>query len=148
MSNRGSFLPMVAVAMVVLVLIGAVLLMGTPAPGPAGRAAAGGPGLSFSVTYARTAQGIVATVVATNGGTEDLKNLRITRAAVASMTGGTSLPLQISKLPRGATTTMTLPFSGAAPAANAPLSLDLNYDYRFGLFGNGSGSSGITSFVP
>lgn len=147
MSNRGSFLPIAALAVLVLAMVGAALLMTTPAAGPAGRTPAGGPGLSFSVTCVRTAQGMVATVVATNRGTEDLKDLTITRAAVASMTGSTPLPIRIPKLPRGAATTLTLPFSGTVPSPETPLSLDLAYEYRFGLFGKGSGSSGVTSTV-
>ena len=47
-----------------------------------------------------------------------------------------------------AATTMTIPFTGAAPAANAPLGLDLKFDYRFRSFGKGSGNIGITSTVP
>lgn len=135
-------------ALIVLVMVGGALSLSRPAAGPGGARGAGGAQLAFQVTFARTAQGIAATVVATNRGTEDLKDLTITRASVASMTGGGPLPLAIPKLPRGAATSMTFPFSGIAPAANAPLSLDLAYEYRFGLFGKGSGSSGVSSIIP
>jgi hypothetical protein len=148
MSRRGSFLPIAALAVLVLAMVAAALFMVRPAAGPAGRAAAGGPGLAFSVTYLRTDQGIAAMVTVTNKGTEPLKELRLTRAGIASMAGGSPLPIEIGRLPRGATTTTTLPFTGTAPAADAPLSLNLDYTYRFGFFGKGSGSCGITSTVP
>lgn len=148
MSNNGPFVMILILTVVVLGMVGAALTMGRPAAAGSGTARAGGPGVSFQVTFARTAQGVAATVLATNQGTEDLREVTITRAGIASMTGSSPLPIVLPKLPRGATTTMALPFSGAAPSANAPLSLEIDYTYRFGSFGNGSGSRGITSTVP
>jgi hypothetical protein len=148
MSNRGSFLPIAALAILVLAMVAAALFMVKPTAAPAGGAPAGGPGLAFSVTTVRTAQGITATVTVTNKGTEALKDLKVTKAALGSMTGAGPLPLLIPKLPQGAATTLVLPFTGTAPAANAPLSLNLDYTYRFGFFGKGSGSCGISSTVP
>lgn len=148
MSDNGPFVMIAVLTVLVLGMVGGAFIMVRPSAATGVGTAAGRPGVSFQVTFARSPQGIVATVTATNRGTEDLKDLRITQAALPSMTGGSSMPLQIARLPRGAATTLTLPFTGAAPSANAPLSLDLQYDYRFGAFGKGSGSSGITSIVP
>jgi hypothetical protein len=146
--NNGPFVMIALLTVIILGMVGGAFLMVRPAAGPGAGTAAGRPGVSFQVTFVRSPQGIVATVTATNRGTEDLKDLRITRAALPSMTAGSSMPIPIARLPRGAATTITIPFTGTASSANAPLSLDLSYDYRFGLFGRGSGSSGIASTVP
>lgn len=147
--NNGSILLVVALAVVILVMAGAALVVARPAGPPAG-VAGGGSGVSFTVAWVRTPDGIAATVTASNNGPQDLKNLRITQADLASMTGGTPLPVVLGKLPRGASTTVTLPFSGPVPAPKSPRTLQVSYDYSFGFFakGSGSGSLSVTAVVP
>jgi len=128
-------------------MVGYALVMARPAGG-SGASGGGTPGATFTVSVVRTPTGITATLTAVNKGTEDLKHLTITRATIGSMTGGTALPHVIGTLPRGATSILLLPYSGPAPAAKSPVQLELQYDYKFGLFGKGSGSQDITTILP
>src|SRR5689334_1826074 len=106
------------------------------------------PGPDFAVALARTPNGITATVTLTNPGSEDLSDLRILRADLATLTGGTPLPLVVGKVPRGAKTSLVFPYTGPAPAANAPLKLELQYTFKHGVFGSGSGSRDVTAILP
>jgi len=145
--TRGSILLIVALAVVILAMVGYALVMARPSGG-SGSSVVGTPGATFTVSLVRTPGGISATVTALNKGSEDLKDLRITRAEIASMTGAVALPFVISSLPRGATSAVTLSYSGPAPAPQSAIKLELRCDYRFGLFGKGSASQDLTTIVP
>ena len=153
MSNKGTAL--LIVVLVGLALVAAsVFLFGVSTSsarsGPPGSVPSrGGPSVSFAASYQRTPAGVIATVVATSSGTEDLKDLRFTEVSVTSMSGGAPLPAVIQRLPRGAQTTFTLPFSGAVPSVpKSPLQMNLRYEYRYGWFGSGSGSTSTTTLLP
>lgn len=147
MKTKGSIFLVVALAVVVLAMVGYALMMAQPSGG-SGAASGGTPGATFTVSVLRTPTGITATVTAVNKGSADLRNLTITRATLGSMTVGTALPRVVGALPRGATSTLTIPYSGPAPSAKSPMKLELQYDYKFGFFGNGSGSQDITTILP
>lgn len=153
MNNKGTAL--LIVVLVGLALVAAsVFLFGVSTSsarsGPPGSVPSrGGPSVTFAASYQRTPAGVIATVVVTNSGTEDLKDLRITQVTVTSMNGGAPLPPAISRLPRGSQTTFTLPFSGAVPSApKSPLQMNFSYEYCFGWFGSGSGSTSTTTLLP
>jgi hypothetical protein len=145
--DKGPILLIAVLAILIVGMAGAALLMVRPAAGSSGSAAAR-PGVDFTVTLARASTGIMATVVVTNAGSEDLSELRVTRAAIASLTGTATLPLDLGKLARNGTTRLVLPYTGPAPAANAPVKLELQYDFNYGTFSNGSGSRDVTTIIP
>lgn len=144
--NSGSVL-VIVVVIVAIIAVAVFALFRVRAAGP-GAAGATGPKFTWSAAFVRTPTGVSATVTVVNTGTEDLKNLRVLRASVPSMTGVNALPVVLGTVPRGATSAITLPFTGPVPAANAPLQIEVEHDYKFGMFGNGSGSSSMTAIVP
>jgi hypothetical protein len=160
MNNRGSGMLIVVLVALALLIVGAFFLVG---PVPSGSAPPGGPGVpgaaspSLTVSLARTPTGVTATVTVTNSRSEDLKNLRISKATLspviaavpqASLSGTTPLPLQVGRLSRGAATSFTLVFTGPAPAAKAPMQLDITCDYEYGWAGKGSIGKSMTSILP
>jgi len=148
--DKGAILLIVVLALLIVGMAAAALMMVRPTPtsvgAPGSIAAHAGP--DFAVALARSSNGITATVTLTNTGTEDLSDFRILRADMATLTGGTPLPLVVGKLPRGAKTSLVFPYTGPAPAANAPLRLEIQYTFKHGMFGNGSGSRDITAILP
>ncbi len=147
MKQQGVVLLMVVIAIFILGVAAAALLMVRPEAGSATPAGAR-PGPTFSVALARTPTGIAATLTVTNSGSEDLSELQLIRADIATLTGGTALPLAVGKLVRGATTSLVLPYTGPAPAANAPIQVRLQATCKYGLFGNGSMSRDVTTMLP
>ncbi len=148
MNNKGSIFLIVALAVVILVLAGAALFLMTGASGSAGSPTAARSGPTFSVALARTSTGLTATLSVTNKGFDDLHDLQIVRADIAAMVGGKPMPIVVGTLAKGATTSITLPYTGPAPAANAPVQLNYQYDYKSGFFTKGAGSSSITTILP
>jgi hypothetical protein len=148
--DKGAVLLIVVLAILIVGMAAAALMMVRPTPASVGvsgpPAARVGP--DFTVLLARSSNGVTATVTLNNPGTEDLSDLRILRADVATLTGGTPLPLVVGKLARGARTSLVLPYTGPAPAANAPLKLELQYTFKHGMVGNGSGSRDVTATLP
>ena len=147
MKDKGPVLLIAVLAILIVGMAGAALMMVRPAAGSGGSPSMRAD-LDFSVTLARTSTGITATVVVTNAGSEDLSDVRVTRAEIASLTGSAPLPLVLGKLARNATTRLVLPYAGPAPAANAPVKLELQYDFNYGTFSSGSGSRDFTTIVP
>ena len=148
MNQCGSGLLIVLVAILVLLIAGALFFVKpAAAPGTPG-AAARGAHLALSVSCARTATGLTATVTATNDGAEHLRNVRIPRVSIQGLAGGPAAPIVLGRLDRGATATFTVPFSGAAPAPKSPVTLEIDHQIQFGWGGSGGGSSSVTSFVP
>jgi hypothetical protein len=151
MNRTGSGLLIAILAVVVAAALAAFLFFfkASAAPAPPG-AARRGPHLGILVTCARTPTGIKATVTVTNDGTETLRNVRITRVSAENMSGGPTAPIVLGRVARGATSTFTVPFTGAPPPPNAPLVVRIDRSYDFGWFGSGSGSgsSEVTSLVP
>lgn len=148
MNNKGSvLLIVVGVVMALVVVAGALLLTGRAPAGP-GAAAPAGFGLGFSASYARTPGGVTATLTVTNKRTQAVDDVRLVLAELASMTGTRALPLALGTVPAGGTVSVTLPYTGPAPAANAPLQLQLHYDFKAGFFSRGGGTSSVIGFVP
>jgi hypothetical protein len=154
MHNKGSIFLIVALAVVILVIGGAAFLLmvpsggGSPAAAGSGGSATAGSGPTFSVVLARTSTGLTATLTVANKGSDDLRDLRIIRADIASQVGGSTMPLVLGRLARGATTSLTLPYTGPAPAAKAPVQLNLQYDFKTGFFSKGGGSQSSTTLLP
>jgi len=151
MNNKGSFFLIVAPAVVILVMVGAALFMmmgGSGSAGSGGSPTTARSGPKFSVALARTSTGLTATLSVTNKGSEDLHDLQIIRADIAAMVGGKPMPIVVGKLANGATTSITLPYTGPVPAANSPVQLNYQYDYKSGFFTKGAGSNAITTILP
>ncbi len=147
MNRRGSALLIIALAVVILLMIGAAFFMtGRSAAGAGSGGPATGPG--FAVVYARTPGGISATLTVINRGTAELSEVRLVLADVRGMKIARPLPYMVGKLPAGAAVLVTLPYSGSAPAAGGPVQLNLQYDYREGLFTRGAGSASVSAVVP
>jgi hypothetical protein len=96
----------------------------------------------------RTSTGLTTTLTVANPGTADLRDLRIVRADIASQVGGKPLPIKIGALSPGVSIVLTLPYTGPAPAAKTPVQLQLQYDFKTGLFTNSGGSTSITTILP
>jgi hypothetical protein len=103
---------------------------------------------TFSLALARTPTGLLATLTVANPGSADIDDLRLLRADILSQVGGKTLPLKIGKLRSGTSTTVTLPYSGPAPAAKAPVQINLQFEYKTGLFTSGGCSTSLTSTLP
>ena len=145
MKIGGAVLLIVVIAILIVGMAAAAFLF-TGSSAGSGAAATPRPGVGIAVDYARSPNGVTATVTVGNNGSEDLRELRITKADIATLTGSTALPLVIGKLARGASTSLVFPYTGPAPAAKAPLQLQLQYDYKC-TFGNGSGTVDTTGFL-
>lgn len=147
-NNKGSALLIVGLAVVILVMVVAALLMTRPSAGSSGTAPAGAPKLGFAVTCARTPGGVTATVTVTNKGSAALEDFRLDLVSVRGMKPTGTLPFVIGKFAAGGSSVVTIPFTGPAPAVNAPLQIELQYDYKEGWFTRGAGSTSITTVVP
>jgi hypothetical protein len=147
MNTSGSGLLLAMVALVVLLVLGAALFFAPVAAG-AGVGAPGTGSLTVSASAVRNPSGVSAVIILTNSGTRDVRNFRITRLVVQGMNGGPPMPYLVGGVRSGGSVTVTIPFSGRAPAANAPVSLSIDYTFQEGWFGKGAGSSGVTSVVP
>ena len=147
MNHRGSALLLAVLLALVLLSVAAFALM-RPSSGSAAPGSSGGASVNVTVSLARTPTGMTATVVLTNNRSEEVKNLRISKATVGSMSTTTSLPINLGRLPRGASTTFTIPFTGPAPSPDVPMSADITCDYEFGWSGKGSTSAGTTLLRP
>ncbi len=147
MNNSGSGLLLAILAVVVILIVGAALLFVPMSAGPGG----GAPGratVGVSSTLVRNPNGLSAVITVTNPGGRDLRNFRITRLTVAGMSGGPAMPYTLGTVRGKAGVSVTIPFSGPAPAPNAQVHLNIDYAYQSGWFGKGAGSSGVTSVVP
>ena len=149
MNNSGSGLLLAILAAIVIFIVGAALLtMGqAPAPAPGG----GTPGrasVTVSGSRVRNPNGLSAVITVTNPGTGKLRDFRITRLTVSGMSGGPAMPYMVGVVPGGGSVSVTIPFSGPAPAPKAMVPMNFDYTYKSGWFGNGAGSSGVTSVVP
>src|SRR5262245_57829653 len=108
MQSRGSGLLLVVVA-VVIVAAAAFLFMARPG-GSSGAAGGPGPSLKFSVTFTRSAGGMLASVTALNQGTEEVRDLKITRIFSSGISGGTTVPVDLGRIRPGASVVFSLPF--------------------------------------
>jgi hypothetical protein len=64
------------------------------------------------------------------------------------MSGGMAMPYTVGTVRQGSSATVTVPFSGPAPAPNAMVPVTIDYTYQSAWFGKGAGSSGVTCPVP
>jgi hypothetical protein len=147
MKGRGALLVVVVLAILILGMIGAAFLLFGPRFGFGGFGATR-MGPDFRVAYSRNAGSIAATITVTNPEPKDLSELRILRADIPTLNGGTPMPLLLGKLPRGASQQIVLLYTGAAPAAYAPLELKLEYVFKGSAYGSGSGVVHLTAILP
>ena len=149
MNHKGSVFLIVALAVIILLMLGAAFFMRVPAAaGSGGSAMAVRSGPTFSVGLVRTSTGLTATLTVANKGSKDIRDLRIIRADIASQVGSKPLPLVIGTLSPGVSIVVTLPYAGPAPAANAPVQIQLQYDCKTGLFTHEGGSQSHTTVLP
>jgi hypothetical protein len=146
MNQSGSGLLIAILAVVGILLVAAALLFY-----PAVSASAGGtPGVTaarVSASLARNPGGVNA-LVTINAGSEEIRSFDLTRLVIPGMGGGPLMPYAVGPVRAGGSVTVTIPFRGPAPAPNALMSLQIEYQYRTRWFGKGAGSSGVTSVLP
>jgi len=148
MNNKGSALLIIALAVIILLMAGAALFVTGRRSASGGPPPGGAPKVGFAVSCARTPGGVAATLTVSNKGGKGLDEFRMDLVAVPGMKPGRALPFMIGKLPAGGSSVVTIPFTGTAPAVNAPVQIELHYDYREGWFTRGAGNTSITTVVP
>ncbi|HVE38552.1 MAG TPA: hypothetical protein VNM14_01605 [Planctomycetota bacterium] len=147
MNNSGSGLLLAILAVIVILIVGAALLFMPQAAGP-GAGTPGRASVTVSASLVRNPNGLSAVITVTNPGSGDLRNFQITRLVVSGMSGGPTMPHTLGTVRGGGSVSVTIPFSGPAPAPNAWVPVNFDYTYKTGWFGQGAGSSGVTSIVP
>ena len=130
-----------------LVLIGAVLFFMPRTAPPLAPAPATG-SLRVTSSVMRDPAGLRAVITAANGAAQNVRSFHLTRVSIAGMSCDSRMPFTAGAVHSGVSTTVAIPFRGPAPAPNSWVHLDVDYTYETGLFGKGSGNSGVTSLVP